>query len=84
MPGARELVVVEEVPAELGVVLMFCPLILKTMVPLEPGATCAVKVMGVRAGAGLRLEVRLMAAELCVMMTATVLQVAGAKVELPE
>ena len=73
-----------DVPAALGVVVMFCPLTLKMIVPLEPGATCAVKVMGVRASAGLRLEVRVMTDEVCVMVTGTVLQVLGAKVELPE
>ena len=41
---------------------MFWPLMAKTMVPPEfPEPSCAVKVMGVSAGAGLRLEERVSA-----------------------
>ena len=61
----------------MGVVVMVCPLMVKTILPPEfPGPSWAVNVMGVRAGAGLRLEVRVIAGP--VLPTGWLMQVAGA------
>ena len=74
--------VVVAVPAAFGVVVMFCPLMAKTTVPPEPAGSCAVKVMGVRAGAGLRLEVREMAGVLLPVVTESVAEL-GSKFVSP-